>query len=110
MDLDIAARPRLLALLDHYGSLLTEHQRETLHLHLSQDWSYAEIANSQGVTRTAIYDLVHRSVALLEDYERKLGLHRQAEERRGSRDLLKLQVEGLHAEVKRLRKVVKEMA
>src|ERR1700682_5545343 len=74
MALDIDRRHWLLALLDNYGELLTDHQRETLNLHLARDWSYAEIADVQGVSRTAVYDLVHRSAAVLEDYESKLGL------------------------------------
>ena len=75
MALDIDRRRWLLALLDSYAELLTEHQRETLNLHLERDWSYAEIADAHGVSRTAVYDLVHRSAAVLEDYEAKLGLH-----------------------------------
>lgn len=69
-------RQRQLRLLDHYGSLLTEHQRHILHLAWELDWSYAEIAQREGVSRTAVYDVIRRTSSNLDDYERKLGLAR----------------------------------
>src|SRR5947209_9766597 len=45
MALDrLTSRERQIALLDRYGALLTDHQREVLDLHLREDWSLAEIA------------------------------------------------------------------
>lgn len=69
-------RQRQLRLLDLYGSLLTEHQRRILHLAWELDWSYGEIAHQEGVTRTAVYDVVRRTTTNLDGYERKLGLER----------------------------------
>ncbi len=69
-------RQRQLRLLDLYGSLLTEHQRQILHLAWELDWSYAEIAERHRVTRTAVYDVIRRTTINLDDYERKLGLER----------------------------------
>ncbi|HXO66980.1 MAG TPA: sigma factor-like helix-turn-helix DNA-binding protein [Candidatus Dormibacteraeota bacterium] len=109
MALDIDRRHWLLALLDNYGELLTDHQRETLNLHLARDWSYAEIADAQGVSRTAVYDLVHRSAAVLEDYENKLGLLATQERRERDRRRLTSRLEGLQGELSRLRKTVKEL-
>lgn len=65
-----------LRLLDRYGSLLTEHQRRILHLAWELDWSYGEIAQREGVSRTAVYDVVRRTMSNLDGYERKLGLER----------------------------------
>lgn len=107
MALDIDRRRRLLALLDVYSELLTEHQRETLRLHLERDWSYGEIAEAQGVTRTAVYDLVHRSSAVLQDYEAKLGLLAAEARRERDRRQLTSRLEGLQGELGRLRKTVK---
>lgn len=67
-------RQRQLRLLDLYGSLLTAHQRRILHLAWELDWSYGEIAQREGVSRTAVYDVVRRTSSNLDDYERKLGL------------------------------------
>ena len=69
-------RQRQLRLLDLYGSLLTDHQRHILHFAWELDWSYGEIAQREGVSRTAVYDVVRRTSSNLDDYERKLGLMR----------------------------------
>ncbi|HEY8677883.1 MAG TPA: sigma factor-like helix-turn-helix DNA-binding protein [Candidatus Dormibacteraeota bacterium] len=69
-------RQRQLRLLDLYGSLLTDHQRRIMHLVWEEDWSYGEIAEQQQVSRTAVYDVVRRTAANLDDYEAKLGLER----------------------------------
>lgn len=70
-------RQRRLRLLDLYGALLTDHQRRILHLAWEEDWSYGEIAERERVSRTAVYDVVRRTAANLDDYEKKLGLARQ---------------------------------
>jgi predicted DNA-binding protein YlxM (UPF0122 family) len=67
-------RQRQLRLLDLYGSLLTDHQRHILHLAWELDWSYGEIAQREGVSRTAVYDVIRRTASNLDGYERKLGL------------------------------------
>jgi len=59
-------------LLDVYGPLLTEHQREACRLHLDEDWSFAEIAERFGCTRSGAHDLVRRAVAQLDHYESRL--------------------------------------
>ena len=110
MTLDIERRRRLLALLDAYAGLLTEHQRETLRLHLERDWSYAEIAGAQGVSRTAVYDLVHRADAVLRAYESKLGLIAAEEQRRKDRTKLTDRLDELEGELSRLRKTVKALS
>ncbi len=69
-------RHRQLRLLDLYGTLLTDHQRRILHFAWELDWSYGEIAQRQGVSRTAVYDVVKRTTLNLDEYERKLGLER----------------------------------
>jgi uncharacterized protein len=69
-------RQRQLRLLDLYGTLLTDHQRRILHLAWELDWSYGEIAQRDGVSRTAVYDVVRRTAFNLDDFERKLGLAR----------------------------------
>jgi len=109
VTLDIERRRRLLSLLDTYSELLTEHQREVLRLHLERDWSYAEIADAQGVSRTAVYDLVHRSEAVLRDYEAKLGLVAAAEQRERERAEISSRLSELQGELSDLKKTVKEL-
>jgi predicted DNA-binding protein YlxM (UPF0122 family) len=108
--LDIERRRRLVALLDAYAELLTHHQRETLRLHLERDWSYAEIAGAQGVSRTAVYDLVHRAESVLGGYESKLGLIAAEERRAKDRNELTDRLDELEGELSKLRKSVKELS
>jgi predicted DNA-binding protein YlxM (UPF0122 family) len=107
--LDIVSRRRVQRLLDAYGGLLTEHQRQTLRLHLDRDWSYAEIAAPQGVSRTAVYDLVRRSEAALDAYEAKLGLLAAEDRRRRDRHQLDRRLNGLESELGQLRQSVKDL-
>jgi predicted DNA-binding protein YlxM (UPF0122 family) len=64
-------------LLDTYGALLTQRQREALRLQLEEDWSISELAASMGASRAAAHDLVRRGLQRLEEVERQLGLCRQ---------------------------------
>src|SRR5207253_3364283 len=66
-------RPRHQRLLDVYGPLLTAHQREACRLHLDEDWSYSEIAERFGCTRSAAHDLVRRATAQLTRFEECRG-------------------------------------
>ena len=61
-------------LYDFYGGLLTEKQRQAMELYYLENWSLAEIAASEGISRQAVFDLLHRSEHTIEEYERKLGL------------------------------------
>lgn len=61
-------------LYDFYGGLLTEKQQKIMNLYYNEDWSMAEIAEKEAVSRQAVHDLLHRSQRILEDYEAKLGL------------------------------------
>lgn len=67
-------RFRISLLLDTYGELLTQKQRDFLRCHYEQDFSFGEIASDNGVSRQAIFDSVKHGEASLENYERVLGL------------------------------------
>jgi predicted DNA-binding protein YlxM (UPF0122 family) len=110
MALDIAARRDALQLLDAYGELLTEHQREGLRLHLVEDWSYGEIAEAQGVSRAAIYDMVHRAQLALRAYEDKLGMLAAQERREAERASVQARLDELEGEVRSLRRAVKGLS
>lgn len=59
-------------LLDFYGNMLTEKQREIMNLYIECDTGQAEIASMLGTTRQAVYDIVKVSENLLLSYENKL--------------------------------------
>jgi len=60
-------------LLDVYGGLLTDHQREACRLHLDEDWSVTELAEHYQCSRSGAHDLVRRALSQLEHYESCLG-------------------------------------
>ena len=61
-------------LLEFYGALLTEKQRDVLEKHLNEDLSLAEIAEQQGVSRQAVRDSIKRGEEQLREYEGALRL------------------------------------
>lgn len=61
-------------LFDFYGPLLTEKQQRVINLYYENDFSLTEIAEQLNISRQAVYDLLKRAVALLEEYETRLHL------------------------------------
>jgi len=64
-------------LLDFYGELLTEKQRECCDLHYNEDLSLGEIAEQLGISRQAVWDNIRRGESSLEEIENKTGLIRR---------------------------------
>ena len=60
-------------LLDVYGGMLTDHQRDACRLHLHEDWSFTELAEHFACTRSGAHDLVRRALAQLKHFEDRLG-------------------------------------
>lgn len=63
-----------LQLLDAYRAVLTDRQRQALHLQLEEDWSVTELAQALGTSRAAAHDLLRRGLQRMEELESKLGL------------------------------------
>ena len=61
-------------LLDFYGQLLTEKQRECYDLHYNEDLSLSEIAEQSGISRQGVWDNIRRADAALRELEEKTGL------------------------------------
>jgi predicted DNA-binding protein YlxM (UPF0122 family) len=68
-------------LLDVYGGVLTDHQREACRLHLDEDWSITELAEHLHCTRSGAHDLVRRALAQLDGLEGRLGLAAELDRR-----------------------------
>ncbi len=68
------SRLRRSVLLDFYGELLTEKQRECYDLHYNEDLSLSEIAEQSGISRQGVWDNIRRADAALEELEEKTGL------------------------------------
>ena len=64
-------------LMDFYGPVLTEKQREILKQYYDQDLSLAEIAENFGITRQGVRDAIKHGEAVLLDLEEKVGSARR---------------------------------
>ena len=60
-------------LLDFYGNMLTDKQREAIDLYYNEDLSLAEIADHVGITRQGVRDAIKRGEDTLLELEEKLG-------------------------------------
>jgi len=61
-------------LLDFYGDMLTQKQKDMIHYYYNDDLSLAEIAENEGITRQGVRDNIKRAEALLFEMESQLGL------------------------------------
>ncbi len=67
-NLDVAV------LLDFYGAMLTDKQRDAIDLYYNQDLSLSEIAELQNITRQGVRDSIKRGEVFLYDLEDKLHM------------------------------------
>ncbi len=61
-------------LLDFYGDMLTDKQRQVLEGYYNDDLSLAEISEERGITRQGVRDAIKRSEQQLVEMEERLGL------------------------------------
>lgn len=61
-------------LLDFYGSMLTDKQRDVIELYYNEDLSLAEIAEHEKITRQGVRDSIKRGEVVLIEMEQRLGL------------------------------------
>lgn len=104
-------------LLDYYGGMLTEKQRECFDMRYNQDLSLGEIGEMLGVSRQAVCDNLSRTEALLHRMEANIGcIRRDMQNRRWLREILDA-AETLHtsqdpetrAQAERIRTAVKAL-
>ncbi len=76
-------------LLDFYGELLTDKQRECFDLHCNEDLSLSEIAEQLGISRQGVWDNIRRAEAAMAEVEEKTGLLRRFEENRRALEKLR---------------------
>ena len=61
-------------LFDFYGELLNDHQKEVYSDVVFNDYSLSEVADSYGISRQGVHDLIKRCNNALKGYENKLKL------------------------------------
>jgi len=76
-------------LLDFYGEMLTQKQRDFLDYYYNEDLSLSEIAENEGITRQGVRDAIKRAEAQMFDMESKLGLCEKFSELRKGLDEIK---------------------
>ena len=60
-------------LLDFYGDVLTEKQRDVMEQYYNDDLSLAEIADNFGITRQGVRDSIKRGEGIILELEEKVG-------------------------------------
>ena len=79
----------MVLLLDYYGGMLTDKQRECFDMRYNQDLSLGEIGELQGASRQAVCDNLARTEALLRRMEENIGcVKRDMQIRKAARDIL----------------------
>ena len=86
MGIGIEKNLQVGVLLDLYGGLLTERQREMMSMYYNDDLSLSEIAEQYGISRQGVHDAVKRGEETLAHYDSVLGL--AAEQQRRHEQLL----------------------
>ena len=71
---------RISFLLDFYGDMLTDTQREVVDAYYNEDLSLAEIAQDRDITRQGVRDAIKRAEQQLLEMEDRLGLARRFQE------------------------------
>ena len=61
-------------LFDYYGELLTKHQIDIWDEYFNEDLSMNEIAEDLSISKSAVQDLIKRSLVQLNNYEKVLKL------------------------------------
>ena len=79
----------LALLLDYYGGMLTDKQKECFDMRYNQDLSLAEIGQELGCSRQAVNDNLTRTEALLRRMEENIGcVKRDMLVRKAAREIL----------------------
>lgn len=94
-NLGMSKNLRNTLLLDLYGTLLTDKQRETLEMYYEDDLSLGEISAETGITRQGVMKCVKNAEARLAELEEQLGLVKRLSQTREYLDSLESEISSL---------------
>lgn len=72
-------RAYICRLIDVYGNVLSERQRDVVDLYYNEDLSLAEISENCGITRQGVRDAIKHAVDTLRQLENALGFCARSE-------------------------------
>ena len=88
---------QLSLLFDFYGEMLNEHKKRIFEDYVLNDYSLAEIATEEGISRQGVHDIVKRCTKQLKEYETALHLVEKFQKMKGTltqaSELLHIEVE-----------------
>lgn len=68
-------------LLDFYGELLTQKQRQALDLYYNEDYSLLEIGEHLNISRQGVFECIKKGAEHLEEYEAILRLYEKEQQK-----------------------------
>lgn len=95
-------------LLDFYGDILSEKQRETIEFYYNDDLTLSEIAQNQNITKQGVRDTIKRAENQLTFMEEKLNLFHKFQEMKSNLELIinsALEIQNLEPEDKRIKEL-----
>lgn len=96
-------------LLDVYGALLTEKQRETLDFYYNDDLSLGEISEETGITRQGVMNCIKKCEQRLLELEEQLGLVKRFTELKEDIDKLEFIVSDICISDEKSRRNIKKL-
>lgn len=86
-------------MLDVYGAMLTDKQRDMMELYYDEDLSLAEIAEHEGISRQGVRDSIKRGEEAMEELEEKLGIIKKAQQAEEKQNAAKAELTKLATEL-----------
>lgn len=96
-------------LFSFYGALLTPKQAQYMSDYYEEDYTLAEIADNYTVSRQAIYDSIKRAEEALLDYEEKLQLVHEFNNRTDTLKKIKKHIEESYGNDETLNQLINEI-
>lgn len=86
-------------LLDFYGDILTDRQKEMLDMYYNDDFSLSEIADSFSISRQGVRSVLKKGEVILTDMENKLRLAQRFVDMKEKSSEIAKQLEYINSEV-----------
>lgn len=96
-------------LFSFYGNLLSPKQAQYMSDYYEEDYTLAEIADNNGVSRQAVYDSIKRAEEALKNYEAKMNLVEEFNNRRQALKKIRQYVDEKYGQDEKLIHLIDDM-